>query len=219
MVNALSALQCALGGGGGGDQEGSLILIIIVDLLFSVSLSLFLCLLLPLYPSSQHDQRGSYVGFTELVQGVTLSDYTPQLLALDRLRPCHRVLLPDNLQQITTLLRLETWKEELVHHLDRQLAGYILHGIQNGFQVGFNYQQQTLVAKDTNMLSSMQGPQVVEEYLREEVFCKRIVKLTQSEACKLGIHCSPFGVIPKKHKPNKWTSQLKCQRWYCQRSL
>ena len=54
------------------------------------------------------------------------------------------------------------------------------------------------------MLSAMQAPQVVEEYLREEVLCNRIVKLTQSEACKLGIHCSPFGVIPKKHKPNKW---------------
>ena len=50
----------------------------------------------------------------------------------------------------------------------------------------------------------MQVPQVVEEYLREEVLCNRIVKLTQSEACKLGIHCSLFGVIPKKHNPNKW---------------
>ena len=56
--------------------------------------------------------------FTELVQGAALSDYTPQLLALDRYRPCHRVLLPDNLQQLTTPLRLETWKEELAHHPD-----------------------------------------------------------------------------------------------------
>ena len=48
--------------------------------------------------------------FTELVQAATLSDYTPQLLALDRYRPRHRVLLPDNLQQITTPLRFETWK-------------------------------------------------------------------------------------------------------------
>ena len=43
----------------------------------------------------------------------------------------------------------------------------------------------------------MQVPQVVEEYLREEVLCNRIVKLTQSEACKLGIHCSLFGVISR----------------------
>ena len=133
-----------------------------------------------------------------------LSDYTPQLLALDRYRPRHRVSLPDNLQQITTPLRLETWKEELAHHPDRRLAEYILHGIENGFRVGFNYNQQTLVAKGTNMLSAMQVPQVIEEYLREEVLCNRIVELTQSEACQLGIHCSPFGVIPKKNKPNKW---------------
>ena len=25
-----------------------------------------------------------------------------------------------------------------------------------------------------------------------------------ARAAELGIHCSPFGVIPKKHKPNKW---------------
>ena len=84
-----------------------------------------------------------------------LSDYTPQLLALDRYRPHHRVLLPDNLQQITTPLRLETWKEELAHHPDRRLAKYILHVIENGFQVGFNYNQQNLVAKGTNMLSAL----------------------------------------------------------------
>ena len=70
--------------------------------------------------------------------------------------------------------------------------------------MGFNYNQQTLVAKGTNTLSAMQVPQVVEEYLREEVLCNRIVELTQSEACQLGIHCSPFKVIPKKKKPNKW---------------
>ena len=96
-----------------------------------------------------------------------LSDYTPQLLALDRFRPRHRVLHPDNLQQIITPLRLESWKEELALHPDQRLAVYILHGIENGFRVGFNYQQQTLVAKGTNMLSAMQVPQVVEEYLRE----------------------------------------------------
>ena len=79
-----------------------------------------------------------------------------------------------------------------------------MHGIENGFWVGFNYNQQNLVAKGTNMLSAMQVPQVIEEYLREEVLCNRIVELTQSEACQLGIHCSPFGVIPKKTKPNKW---------------
>ena len=112
--------------------------------------------------------------------------------------PRHRVLLPDNLQKITTPLRLETWNEELAHHPDRRFAEYILHGIENGFRVGFNYNQQTLVAKGTNMLSAMQVPQVIEEYLREEVLCNRIVELTQSEACQLGIHCSPFGVIPPK---------------------
>jgi hypothetical protein len=43
------------------------------------------------------------------------------------------------------------------------------------------------------------------ECLAEELAEGRIVKVgTPQQAVELGIHCSPFGVIPKKHKPGKW---------------
>ena len=32
----------------------------------------------------------------------------------------------------------------------------------------------------------------------------RLVCLSEEQAAQLMIHCSPFGVIPKKNKPNKW---------------
>jgi hypothetical protein len=46
---------------------------------------------------------------------------------------------------------------------------------------------------------------VVSDYLAEELAEGRIVKVgTPQQATELGTHCSPFGVIPKKHKPGKW---------------
>ena len=53
------------------------------------------------------------------------------------------------------------------------------------------------------MLPTTQAPNIVENYLNEELELGRVVKLSSSKALKLRVHCSPFGVIPKKHKPGK----------------
>ena len=46
---------------------------------------------------------------------------------------------------------------------------------------------------------------MVSNYLEEELALNRIVELPPGQAQKLdGLQCSPFGVIPKKHKPGKW---------------
>ena len=56
-----------------------------------------------------------------------------------------------------------------------------------------------------NMLSTIDHPQVVTKYLEEELRQSRIARVGSVEtAQRLGIHCSPFGVIPKRNKPNKW---------------
>ena len=130
--------------------------------------------------------------------------YTPQLLALDACRPCVPVELPHALCEVTTPLCIQAWERELAHHPDQQLVAYILSGIKNGFRVGFNHGALALRIKGGNMLSTRQAPNVVENYLKEELELGRVVKLSSSEALKLGVHCSPFGVIPKKHKPGKW---------------
>ena len=42
-------------------------------------------------------------------------------------------------------------------------------------------------------------------HLEKELRGSRILSVgSEDEARSLGIHCSPFGVIPKKNKPNKW---------------
>ena len=45
--------------------------------------------------------------------------------------------------------------------------------------------------------------EVVEAYIYAELG-RIILAGTQSEAQEMGIHCSPFGVISKKHKPGKY---------------
>ncbi len=52
------------------------------------------------------------------------------------------------------------------------------------------------------MTSASEHPQVVEKYLHEELAASRMVQVRDDNAP--AIHCSPFGVIPKRNKPNKW---------------
>ena len=48
-------------------------------------------------------------------------------------------------------------------------------------------------------------PEVVGNYLLEELRAGRVICIpSQKEAKELGTHYSPFGVIPKKGKPDKW---------------
>ena len=55
------------------------------------------------------------------------------------------------------------------------------------------------------MLSTRSHPGVVSDYIRDELRQGRIEEVGSiEEAQVLGVHCSPFGVIPKKNKPNKW---------------
>ena len=92
-------------------------------------------------------------------------------------------------------------------HEDQIFVKYILQGIAEGFRVGFNYQQHTasLQSRRRNMVSATQSPQVVSDYLMEEVTLNRVTELPSEEAAgKIGVHCSPFGVIPKKNTPGKW---------------
>lgn len=56
-----------------------------------------------------------------------------------------------------------------------------------------------------NMVSAREHPVVVSKYLGDEVSRKRVALMgPQEKAAELGIHCSPFGVIPKKNRVNKW---------------
>ena len=47
---------------------------------------------------------------------------------------------------------------------------------------------------------------IVSEYLSNELKLNRVIKLSKLEASQMKIHCSLFGLIPKKNKPGKWRS-------------
>ena len=106
--------------------------------------------------------------------------------------------------RITTPLKLSKWEELLQEHPDKKFAGYILRGIGNGFRIGFDPGQCVLKDRPSNMLSAEERPEIVTEYLREELALGRLVELNAYTARSIGMHTSPFGVIPKKGKPNKW---------------
>ena len=78
---------------------------------------------------------------------------------------------------------------------------YLLRGIKDGFRIGFRAAALQLKARKTNMPSVLDHPEVVTEYIKEEVQANRMHWVDDAVAEK--VHCSPFEVIPKKNKPNK----------------
>ena len=129
--------------------------------------------------------------------------FTQQLLELDSNRPPVPQQLPEVLCQISTPASSEVWHRELVGHPDQAFTNYVVQGLEQGFRVGFRYPSSLLPHK-RNMLSAVQHPQVVRDYLKEELALNRVVRFPKPAAEQLGVHCNPIGVIPKKHKPNKW---------------
>ena len=52
------------------------------------------------------------------------------------------------------------------------------------------------------MSSAAEQAEVVDIYLREELAANRVVRIQDADTGL--IYCSPFGVIPKRNRPNKW---------------
>jgi len=54
------------------------------------------------------------------------------------------------------------------------------------------------------MLSTRSHPDVISDYIAAELALERITEVGQGEAAKeLGVHTSPFGVVPKRQNPGK----------------
>ncbi len=103
-------------------------------------------------------------------------------------------------------LKLEAWKRELKGYPDQPLAELITQGIANGFHIGYEADRAPLQAREGNMISAAQHPEVVSMYyLAEELEAGRVIKVgSQQEAKEIGIYCSPFGVISKWGRSGKW---------------
>lgn len=112
-------------------------------------------------------------------------------------------ILPEGLYHIDTPLLPSAWKKALANHPDTAFADHVLQGIRHGFWIGFDYCHYTCTSSQSNMLSTLDNPSVVDEYLQKELSEGNIAELGDP-ACVLGLQVSPFGVIPKRHSSNKW---------------
>ena len=115
-------------------------------------------------------------------------------------------LLPEGpLSSITSPVKWNFWEEHLCNHEDKNFAGLILGGLQRGFRIGFKRSGIRLQSAKKNLISANAHQEVVSAYLDQELKLGRIALVGSQEiAQQLGVHVSPFGVIPKKGKPNKW---------------
>ena len=126
--------------------------------------------------------------------------YIEDLLTLDLCRPLSETHGCQLGGRACSPLIQSQWSALLTDHPDHRFAEYIVSGIQQGFRIGFNRQQQ-LGTSPGNRPSSVSN--IISEYLHREVLLGRMVKLPPYFWPK-NVHSSPIGIIPKKGKPGKW---------------
>ena len=130
------------------------------------------------------------------ILGATPYPYTPQLSKLEACVPSKPSYLPAALLEITNPLVSSIWEQELKDHPDRQFAAYMVNGIKQGFRVGFDHNKH-LASCSSNMVSALDHPDVVNDYLQQELL---LVVIPDSQLPYIHCHISPFGVIPKRSK-------------------
>ena len=109
--------------------------------------------------------------------------------------------MPQELSQIVTPLAHQNLAEEFCRHPDQEFAAYIRRGVAEGFRIGFNLDLGRLKQHSGNMPSADKHPEVVSAYIEEREH-GRLVKVDQAGSPP--IHTSPFGVIPKEGRNNRW---------------
>ena len=106
------------------------------------------------------------------------------------------------LTSLSTPLKLAAWEQHLCNHPDQDFVAYILKGIQQGFRIGVD-STHNFISATKNMRSATLNPQVIEEYIKQELELGNIVG-PFSKTLAPAVHINRFGVIPKKHQPDKW---------------
>ena len=129
--------------------------------------------------------------------------YIDDLKVIEQCR-CDSRALPAAALKISTPLRVESWREMLRDHPDKQYVKYILDGIEHGFRIGFNGNKSPgLQSATNNMQSASEHDLVISDYLHDECMEGHIAGPFSSNDTQ-GVHISRFGVIPKKSQPGKW---------------
>ncbi len=114
-----------------------------------------------------------------------------------------RLALPVKLGSVVTPLCSSEFRRELVDHPDRARVNYVCDGIQHGFRTGFCPDLVHLRSSSRNMRSATDHSDVVDAYQDAEVLKGRVIGPFRDLPVP-NLHCSPFGVIPKKSQLGKW---------------
>ena len=154
--------------------------------------------LLPLVPHTSHSCRLCNVQGSRYI-------YLEDLQALDNCRaPEASALLPPQILHVKTPLRVMEWEHHLREHSDREFAAYILHGIREGFRLGFDRSHSCRPAT-RNLRSVHEHPEIINAYLGNEVSLGRVIRYAKQALPSLPeLTISPIGVIPKRNRLNKW---------------
>ena len=126
--------------------------------------------------------------------------YMQDLRVLDSRRPLRAPLIPEGVGVVSSPLVASEWEKVLAGHPDQEFAVFVVRGIREGFQIGFDYRQLKGGRTPRNMRSASENPEPIDRYVRAELQAGRLIRL--------GGHCpvqiSRVGVIPKPHQPGKW---------------
>ena len=124
------------------------------------------------------------------------------MLCLDFCRP-PRPHTTQELYSVSTPLCLDAWAAALASHPDQAFARYICDGLRFGFRIGFRY-GSPLKSASSNMLSATIHPEVVADYLQQELSRGRMLGPVYSFQGLHPLHINRLGVIPKGHNTGKW---------------
>ena len=95
------------------------------------------------------------------------------------------------------------WTAALNGYPYQPIVDFFLLGISQGFRVGFNYRQGSLVSAYKNLSCALQHMKVVDEYLQNELSHRLVSGPFKKEEVPQ-VHISRFGVMPKNYQPDKW---------------
>ena len=111
--------------------------------------------------------------------------------------------VPASASRIYTPLIPKRWQYYLVSHPNTDLVEFFLHGISQGFRIGFQRATNPLHSARKNLQGATSHPEVVDTYIKDELALNRVFGPYSRHQCP-SVQISRFGVIPKSHQPNKW---------------
>ena len=124
--------------------------------------------------------------------------FTKDLLALEAASAGSQPGSSDHTPTVAGFLPLSEWSPFLECHPDVQFAAFMHRGLAHGFRIGFD-RSRTLGESPPNFQSVRRIPQVVEEYITNEVAQGRLMASSNPAVRK-----NPIGIVPKPHQPGKF---------------